>query len=58
MVFLTDPVNTPGWVVLLLFQFVSTSVPHIPGRTEPWRSLSVTVVAQRSGIALGWKSQK
>jgi len=46
MIYLTDPINTPSWAVLLLFQFVSTSVPHIPGRTEHCPSLSVIVVAQ------------
>ena len=50
MILLTDPINTPSWVVVLLFQFVSTSVPHIPGRTEHCRSLSVIVVA---GTAFG-----
>ena len=49
MIFLTDPINTPSWVVLLLFQFVSASDPHIPGRTEHCRSLSVVVVQTAFG---------
>jgi len=54
MIFLTDPVNNPSWVVLLLFKFVSTSVPRIPGGTEHWRSLSVIVMAQTAFGDCSW----
>lgn len=54
MIFLTDPVNTPSWVVQLLFKFVSTSVPHILRRTEHWQSRSVILMAQTAFGDCSW----
>ena len=54
MTFLPCLINTPSWVVLLLFRFVGTSFPHIPGRTEHRRSLSVIVVAHTAFGDSSW----